>query len=584
MSQTDHNIVYDDGTVKLSELWKKEDYWAIWLGFAILLVGYVLFIANAPQADYAKRIEQANQTMAAASEKASFITIEYYTAQDSKARLRSRDSDAGKAIASLLSTPGRWSDNPLRAFYIPAEDAKAASEKAKPAADKAKAALDTALEAAKTAQAAADSAAYADAALNKEAETKIAAWRKARESSSRANASANQKGVNIFPSLGMLMIACIIGFGIGMTVMGHNFVKYAIGFVGVFFVAVLAFTMGSQNTMRIYGVGVEAWAIIIGMTIANTVRTPSFIKPALQTEFYIKTGLVLLGAEILFDKIVAIGTPGIFVAWVVTPTVLICTYIFGQTVLKIESKTLNVVISADMSVCGTSAAIATASACRAKKEELTLAIGISLVFTATMMILMPLAIKALGMPPVLGGAWIGGTIDATGAVAAAGALLGPQGLYTAATVKMIQNILISVTAFCVAIYWTTRVEPAERGMAGRKVGAIEIWNRFPKFVLGFLAVSIICSIISGSVGPDMSNALVNEGLVRGIASPMRTWCFALAFTSIGLETNFRDLAHYLKGGKPLILYISGQTFNLILTLAMAYVMFYVVFPEITAKI
>jgi uncharacterized membrane protein YadS len=124
-----------------------------------------------------------------------------------------------------------------------------------------------------------------------------------------------------------------------------------------------------------------------------------------------------------------------------------------------------------MSVCGVSAAIATAAACRAKKEELTLAVGLSLVFTSIMMIVMPAIIKAVGMPEVLGGAWMGGTIDATGAVAAAGAFLGEKALYTAATIKMIQNVLIGVIAFCVAVYWCAKVdcEPGQR-VAGWRSG------------------------------------------------------------------------------------------------------------------
>lgn len=102
------------------------------------------------------------------------------------------------------------------------------------------------------------------------------------------------------------------------------------------------------------------------------------MKPNLETEYFIKTGLVLLGGELLFTKILAIGLPGLFVAWIVTATVLILSFMFGQKVLKIPSKTLNMVIAADMSVCGTSTAIAAASACKAKKEELTLSIGLSL--------------------------------------------------------------------------------------------------------------------------------------------------------------------------------------------------------------
>jgi len=186
----------------------------------------------------------------------------------------------------------------------------------------------------------------------------------------------------------------------------------------------------------------------------------------------------------------------------------------------------------------------------------------------------------VGMPEILGGAWMGGTIDSTGAVAAAGAFLGQKALYVAATIKMIQNVLIGVTAFCVATYWCLRVECVE----GQRVGLGEIWHRFPKFVLGFLAASILFSVLDSSLGKDMGSAMVDHGAVRGGTRLLRDWFFALSFAAIGLSTNFRELSKYFKGGKPLILYVCGQSFNLILTLTMAYIMFYLVFPEITAKI
>lgn len=113
---------------------------------------------------------------------------------------------------------------------------------------------------------------------------------------------------------------------------------------------------------------------------------------------------------------------------------------------------------------------------------------------------------------------------------------------------------------------------------------LEIWHRFPKFVLGFIAASIIFSIIDGQLGKDVSGAMVDQGVLRGFSRLLREWFFALAFASIGLATNFRELAQYFKGGKPLILYVCGQSFNLVLTLTMAYIMFYLVFPEITARI
>lgn len=575
----DKDVVVDSGKTQLSDLWKKEDYWAIWLGFAILLFGYFAFVADIP-ASFRSTVESSNIIMAEEAQKAPFKTIEFYNAQSAKGGLSARSNDIGKTISKYLATPSAWKTNPVDSFYLSDADAKAASEKAAPKAAETAAATAAALDAARLAQDAAAAANYSDADLNATAVDQINKWRAAAKASKSAGDKAKVKPMNRFSSLGVAFLFFVIAFGIGTWFMGQSLPNFARGFIFLFIFAVLAFMFGAQSTMKYYGIGSEAWAIALGMLVANTVGTPKFVHPALQTEFYIKTGLVLLGAEVLFSKIVAIGIPGVFVAWVVTPIVLVTTYIFGQKVLKIESKTLNIVISADMSVCGTSAAIATASACRAKKEELTLSIGLSLVFTAIMMIALPAFIKFLGLPEVLGGAWIGGTVDSTGAVAAAGAFLGEKAMYVAATIKMIQNVMIGVTAFCVAMYWCTKVEATPGG----SVSIMEIWNRFPKFVLGFLTASIVASIISGGLGTDLSNAVIDSGLVKGIASPIRGWCFALAFTSIGLSTDFRVLSKYFKGGKPVILYVCGQSLNLCLTLLMAWIMFYKVFPEITAKI
>ncbi len=574
------DTVTDDGRSKLSDLWKKEDYWAIWLGIILLTAGYIMLTASVPE-KISEGVPKAVAVMNAEINRAPFHTVEYYQAMEKRDSFKASAGDLGKEIAKTFATPGSWSNNPVDSFIFSKEQADAVIANATPKAEEAKARISEALAAAKAAQAAAEAAGFQDAALNTTAEKAITDWRNATVAKENAGAlnKLKAKPRNVAVTLPLVFIFCAVLFGIGMAAMGHNPFRFALGFVLVFIVAVAAFTMGAQSTMKQYGIGAEAWAIIIGMLIANTVGTPKFAKPALQVEFFIKTGLVLLGAEVLFDKIVAIGIPGIFVAWVVTPIVLISTFIFGQKVLKMPSKTLNITISADMSVCGTSAAIATAAACRAKKEELTLSIGLSLVFTAIMMVAMPAFIKAVGMPEILGGAWIGGTVDATGAVAAAGAFLGDKALYVAATIKMIQNILIGVTAFGVAVYWCTKVDCVE----GQKVRVREIWDRFPKFVLGFLATSIVCSMISGNLG-DLSDAVLTNGMTKGWATILRNWFFALAFTAIGLATNFRELAKYFKGGKPLILYVCGQSFNLVLTLTMAYIMFYLVFPEITAKI
>jgi len=577
--QAKDQVVTDQSKGSFSDLWKKEDYWAIWLGFLILILGMIIYFPNGPTG-YRDKIAKANATLKAESAKAPFKTVAWYQAGAAKKKLRARNAGIGKWIGKFMGKPKKWKANPFSAFYRSKAAADAANEKAKPKYEAAKKAANDALVKAKAAETAASAAGFKDPKLNQAAGDAVDNWRSASAKASKAKKKASAKPYNqVFYLIG-LMIVIGVFFGIGTVVMGRPLAPFFKGFIFVFMVAVLAYFASAQATAKHYGLGYAAWAILFGMLISNTVGTPEWVKPAVQTEYFIKTGLVLLGAEILFGKILSIGVPGIFVAWVVTPIVLTTTYIFGQKVIKIPSKTLNITVSADMSVCGVSAAIATAAACRAKKEELTLAIGLSLIFTSIMMIVMPAFIKAVGMPHVLGGAWMGGTIDSTGAVAAAGAFLSDRALYVAATIKMIQNVLIGVIAFFVALYWVAKVER----LPGQKVSPMEIWYRFPKFVIGFIIASIVFSTIYGIMGKDVGSVLIDQGALRGLSRIFRGWFFCLAFTSIGLATDFRELKEYFKGGKPLILYAFGQSFNLMLTLLMAYIMFYLVFPEITAKI
>jgi uncharacterized membrane protein YadS len=572
-------VVRDVAKWEWSQLWKTEDWWAIWLGVVLLVIGMALYLPNPPEG-LKEKVATANAAMEQEAARAPFKTIQWYQASDSKGKLKASGSAIGRKIKSFTAKPHGWKTNHLDAFMMSESGAAAQKGEAVQKYEKVKGLEEEALVAAFAAQQKAAAASFADEPLNAEAKAAISQWRDLNYKAGKAKGKTKVSAYNqIWPLLG-LMIVLAVFFGIGLQVMGKSFGRFAAGFPFVFLIAVLAYFAASQATMKAYGIGYAAWAILFGLLVSNTVGTPRWVKPAVQTEYYIKTGLVLLGAEILFGKILSIGIPGIFVAWIVTPIVLVTTFWFGQKIIKVPSPTLNMTVSADMSVCGVSAAIATAAACRAKKEELTLAIGLSLVFTSVMMVVMPAFIKAVGMPEVLGGAWMGGTIDATGAVAAAGAFLGEKALYTAATIKMIQNVLIGVIAFAVAVYWCARYECEP----GQKVSPMEIWYRFPKFVIGFIGASIIFSLLYGSMGSDVGYAMIDHGVLRGFSRLFRGWFFCLAFVSIGLATDFRELKAYFKGGKPLILYFCGQSFNLVLTLAMAYVMFYLVFPEITARI
>ena len=579
-------VVVDVGRWEWSEMWKKEDWWAIWLGFFILLMGVIIYFPTS--GDLKGKLDEIEAKYGQEAQKTDkFKTIGWYQLNDAKTGVKAKNSGTGKWLSNFSKKPRSWKSNPLESFVMSEEVASAKKASAVAKYETAKAAEEQTLAAAQAAEAAAQAAEFNDVGLNETAKTAIADWRNAWLKASKAKGKTKVSPYNQIGWLIILGVCFAVFFGIGIAAMGNSFKEFVIGFSFVFLIAVLAYLASAQSTMKAYGVGYAFWAIFFGMLISNTVGTPKWAMPAVQTEYYIKTGLVLLGASILFEKIITIGTAGIFVAWVVTPTVWLVTYWFGQRLIKIPSKRLNATICSDMSVCGVSAAIATAAACKAKKEELTLAVGLSLVFTSIMMIVMPAIIKStfpVDKQLILGGAWMGGTIDATGAVAAAGAFLGEKALYVAATIKMIQNVLIGVIAFCVALYFTTRVEVEE---TGRKVGAMEIWYRFPKFVLGFITASIVFSLAYTSFNAQASGlgpAMIDQGVVKGMGDLFRGWFFSLSFVSIGLATNFRELKEHLVGGKPFILYVFGQSFNLFLTLVVAYIMFYVVFPELTATI
>ncbi len=393
------------------------------------------------------------------------------------------------------------------------------------------------------------------------------------------------KPVNHILGLVGVCVIGLIGFGLGKSAGGTSFKQFAPGYLLLFALAAIAMGLSVHSTSKDYNLEFALWALVMGVVLNLVLGTPKFVRPALATEFYIKTGLVLMGAELLLPQLMILGVPGFCVAWVVTPIVFISTYIFGQKVLKIESKSLNMVISADMSVCGVSAAIATAAACKAKKEELSLAIGISLTFTVLMIVVMPAVIKALGMGEILGGAWIGGTVDSSGAVVAAGELVGDRAAKVAATVKLLQNVLIGFVAFGVAMYWVNVVErepdsPATETddvpkTAPPRPSLWVIWERFPKFILGFFAASALATLLFIML-PHGKEQMASS---KDVTKTLMSWFFAMAFISIGLEIDFAQFRKSFKGGKPLVLYICGQTLNIVLTLAMAWVMFENVFKD-----
>ena len=364
--------------------------------------------------------------------------------------------------------------------------------------------------------------------------------------------------------LHMLVTAGVLGvlFTIGAKLTGEKVGKFVPAFIGVFLLSVVVRLISAEFTLNRY-LEWAFWALIVGMLISNTIGTPKWLKPAVKTEFYIKTGLVIMGFSVLFSNIAKFGLYGLGIAWVVTPIVIIFMWWFGTKVLKMDNKPLVMTMASATSVCGTSAAIATGAASKCKKDDLTMTISISIIFTVLMMVLEPVLIKATGMSPIMGGSLIGGTVDSTGAVAVAGSALGGEAEKAAVLIKMIQNILIGFIAFFVALIFATVVDKKN----GDQVGAGEIWHRFPKFIIGFFVASLVASfIVLPLAGADQVKA------INGVLDQYKNWCFVLAFVSIGLDTNFRELAKQMKGGKPLWLYLVGQTFNIALTFAVVWLL------------
>jgi uncharacterized integral membrane protein (TIGR00698 family) len=368
-----------------------------------------------------------------------------------------------------------------------------------------------------------------------------------------------------------LVTVLVLGFlfAIGVKLQGEKIGKFIPAFLALFVLSLIVRLISAEFTLNRY-LEWAFWALIVGLLVSNTVGVPKWLKPAVRTEFYIKTGLVVMGFSVLFSNIAKFGLYGLGIAWIVTPVVILFMWWFGTKVLKLDNKPLVITMASATSVCGTSAAIASGAASGCKKTDLAMTISISIIFTILMMVFEPLIIKATGMSALMGGALIGGTVDSTGAVTVAGSVLGGEGEQAAVLVKMIQNILIGFIAFFVALFFATRVNRQE----GQKVGASEIWYRFPKFIIGFFVASLVASfILLPLYGADQ------VGAINKVLDQYKNWCFVLAFTSIGLDTNFKELAKQMQGGKVLWLYIVGQVFNIALTLfAVWFLLSGVLFP------
>lgn len=355
----------------------------------------------------------------------------------------------------------------------------------------------------------------------------------------------------------------IIGAGLG-TLTGlavflmHGSVRHFVaGFPVVFGLSWLAQVLAGYATASAFGLEYVIFALALGLVASNAFTLPAWVREAARTEFYIKTGLVLLGASMLFSDLARGGALGVTQGiLVVIPVWFACFWLAKR--LRVDDE-LATMLATAVSICGVSAAIAACGAIQGDRKKLSYVTSLVLIVAAPMIVAMPQIVTAFDIPDVVGGAWLGGTLDTSASVVAAGEVISERARNAGVVVKLSQNVLIGGAAFVLTIWWALR----QKGDTALRPSAAVIWERFPKFVLGFLAASLAFSFLIPSA---------QVGDTKGVLGGLRTTWFALAFVSAGIETRFADLVS-TGGGRPALAFLGGQAFNVLWTLLLAYLLF-----------
>jgi uncharacterized integral membrane protein (TIGR00698 family) len=347
----------------------------------------------------------------------------------------------------------------------------------------------------------------------------------------------------------------------GAAVLGARLLRFVPGVLLVAALSWLAQAAAAIPAVSAWGLEYVVFALAIGLVVNHTVPVPEWLREAVRTEYYVKTGLVVLGAGILVDDIARAGLLGIAQALVVVLSVWAFAFWLARR-LRVDDEFATMLASA-VSICGVSAAIATCGAIQGDRKKLSYVTSLVLVVAMPMMVLMPWIARAIGMPDVVAGAWLGGTLDTSAAVVAGGELISDAARDAAVVVKLSQNALIGVAAFLLTVWWTLNRKPDSGVDARPQTSLAVIWERFPKFVFGFLVASIVFSWF-------VADATV--AATRGPLNAVRTTLFAMAFVSIGLETSLGSLVT-TDQGRPAIAFLGGQAFNILVTFVAAYVFF-----------
>lgn len=370
------------------------------------------------------------------------------------------------------------------------------------------------------------------------------------------------KGISTLWTTIVLFITTGVLTLIGAAFMKSDTKRYIPGYLVIFALAFISMVIAKQKTMAYWGISYVLFALVFGLIISNFFNVPKILKAAALTEFFIKIGLVCMGATIMFSVVLKAGFIGVLQAVLVATSVWFMTYFICRK-FKLSER-FSAIIATANSICGVSATIAAGGAIQGDPKEVSYMVAWVLVCAVVLILIMPPIAIWLGLPNNMAGAWIGGVIDNTGAVIAAGEIIkGKAAVDAAAMVKMAQNVLIGIVAFLMAIWATMSLDRAE---GVERPSYMEIWYRFPKFVVGFMVASLIVSfLVEPSMGAKAAKAVANG------CKAYRSWFFAICFVCIGLETNFKELVS-VGGGRPAIAYWLSQTANAIWTLFIVWIL------------
>jgi uncharacterized integral membrane protein (TIGR00698 family) len=280
---------------------------------------------------------------------------------------------------------------------------------------------------------------------------------------------------------------------------------------------------GKSHHLALPNLEYVLWAILFGLIVSNTVGVAKIFKPGVATyDFWLKAGIVLLGARFLLGDVLKLG--GISLALVAVELVVaaaIMTVVGKWFHLKPKLVSL---LAIGSSICGVSAIIAAKGAIEADDDDATFAIAAILALGAFGLFAYPAIGHLLHMSDHAFGLWAGLAVDNTAEAAAAGAIYSDAAGKIAVLTKGTRNATIGFVVLAYAVYWASRGQAKEVSSK-----AAFLWQKFPKFVLGFLAVSLLATFHA-----------FQPGQVASIANLSR-WAFLLTFAGVGLKTDFREI-------------------------------------------